>query len=325
MKNVSLIPMTDLSISGSPDNSVTLHVFRGQVWEAVGTGLPMNTKMDVVSFCSSWQSSRLTQLLGVDGNSELIYLLSGKRPLWLASPLCCPTSIDRMDPVRAVYHLRRTRCSPSLGGLHLMAPHERVPYAIASGHALPELLAATHPAWPHWLFVRGLNQTAATKLLGDIRDPRWYVDLERPNTAGRLFHWLGLTPGRQNGSASERPTGHQARSDTVFAAWWDEAKAERLRAGESPQPGDFVWKAWLQHLAKHQVTAMAFARARLRASQALVNFLRLTWLAEIYKTTGTLPDGGQPLFRAADFFRDLVDKEEYDRYILGRCTPDAAG
>ena len=78
---------------------------------------------------------------------------------------------------------------------------------------------------------------------------------------------------------------------------------------------DFLWRVWGIRMGFDSLPADP-VKAQLRASQKFISFLRLTWLAALYKARDY--DGGASLFRAEDFFLHVVEADAYNHHILQR-------
>lgn len=330
--------------------ALKLHVDAGIVWTLRGCEHPASTRCNVADAIGGnlLDSKDTVRVVGTRENAELIlklyeYLsLGGIRSLQLVTPLVCSTAADRRRPEAVLYHMRRFNKSPSLGGYHEATKDDFVAYALAveldncDGDSLTECasrLLDEHPAWRHMTFIPDLHKVECAKLLATILDPRWYIDLCKPDRGAKLEAYLGLNPKTQD-CVTSRLDGprwrHHARCTLVADCWFSldmfDAVNETYdkygikdfgRLDECGlRPGDFLWRIWGTHMGVPWSNKLCdHVKAQLRASQKFVNFIRLTWLAQLYSSCDYVDAS---LFRASDFFPHVVEVQAYNHYILQR-------
>lgn len=326
-----------------------LHVAGNHVWYVEGASLPTTKRHTIDAFIDSGDYRRMdsVRIMGTARNSELIAKLFGRVPVELITPLVCPTAAARDDPAMAMYYMRQGHLAPSQGGFHTMEPHEQIVYTIAAmlQSQSPEnwqqkivQIARLHPAWHAWMFPRLLSEECLAGLLGVIIDPRWYVNTNYPDRSAKLCNFLGLNPKTQAGVSLKdaKPWRNHTLCQLVTRTWYSTENARSVLAlGQKYQlhpmrdaetcaplgmhPRDFLWRIWQKRFMRESdgPTNSGIVAAELRASQSLISFLRLVWLAAIYDNSPSIPERGASLFRADDFF-DVVEADAYKHYILCR-------
>lgn len=276
---------------------IRLHVAAGNaIWGAVGNVLPQplaSSLEEVLRHPAVLQADGF-RLLGTRENAPLIARLferwqAGQAgPVELATPLLAPTTAARQDPRVALSYMRTDRSGmpASLGGWHTMQPAEYPAYAFTC----TDLPLERHPAWPAIAFISGLRPAPMREALGEILDPRWYIDLQHPNRIGRLQAYMGCSP-RTVAEVLDH-TGGSARHRRLQLLYGS------VDFDLDPTlPGAFLQRTYRQH-ADDKRRWLAVVRTCAR----LVAYLRHTWLDSIRP-----PQQADPLFSAAEFFRDPKD------------------
>lgn len=329
-------------------SALKLHVANGYVWALRGTAQATATscRLKQVLAGDLVRSDDTVQLVGSVRNAELIVQLYDRkargelRSLQLVTPLVCPVAADRKRPLSVLYHMQRFCKAPSLGGYHEVTAKDIVSYQLLTLIQSKEhkddvqsitYLLAMHPAWRHLSFVKDLDYIKCATLLAYIRDPRWYVDLCHPDRGSKLEAFLGLTPKTQAGITWPEfgRDRHYDRCKLVYDCWHTPAMAAATATTFSKhgicvtgnttdygnRPCDFVWRARAKYAGVQPDAFNAqLVKADLRASQKFISFIRLTWLAELYREHDY--ERGEGLFRSADFFLHVAESEAYNQYIL---------
>jgi len=328
--------------------SLKVHVGEDGVWYLDCDGMPQPTHMTVHDFMASDHIRRAekVRVIGTAANAALIVSLFDCRirgriaSLEVATPLVCHTASDRKDPASVLYHMRRFSRAPSQVGFHEVTEHDYIVYAMAheiqmNGRVTSQVmrLLHMHPAWKPLTFVPTLNAARCAELLSIILDPRWFIDITRPDRATKLDKYLGLNPRTQAAvtlGSSSRPRGY-ARCKLVLGCWKQPELEEQIIEmykltgpqavldADRPgiRPGDFVWRVW-GYLSGYGPQARKVPKspvtADLRASLRFVDFLRTVWIQELYRDV-PLPDHGL-LFDADYFFKqDVVAATAYSHYM----------
>lgn len=325
--------------------ALKLHVDNGRVWTCRGAEHPIPTELTVRELIAGDLLDKVENVcvVGSHQNAELIVGLQEQKlknrikSVQVVTPLVCSTAADRARPEAVIYHMRRYNKAPSLGGYHEVTDADYMAYALIVEMQRVKSANLTdkarhyltkHPAWRSMTFVRGLCDLSCAKLLATIIDPRWYVDLCNPNRGSKLEAYLGLTPKTQQAVTypGTKPWRHHDKCKLVKDCWCDPEfsniayaaySANQISICDTDTPGlnvrDFLWRIWASYLGLGEA-AIDPVKAELRAGQKFVNFVRLTWLAELYRDHNY--DGGASLFRATDFFLHVVEAQAYNHYIL---------
>lgn len=237
------------------------------------------------------------RMLGTAASAEVLCRLHKLLPdavIEVASPLVCHTQRERNDPVVAIYRMRQCLLAPSLGGWHRVTQADYATYrllvAIRRGEPTQPWLRR-HPAYYDLKFIRTLNEVAAARLLAEIIDPRWYIDIKNPYRLARLRAYMGLTPkyAARWGQADESTV--VQRGETAAACWMQD------RVPDYKDPRNFLWR--------RAAVADRVQLGSLRATQVLLTYLVRTWQQQ-------LSAGYQQL----DMFSpaDLLKGDEVDAY-----------
>lgn len=289
----------------------------GLVWAASGDGRPTPTGLDPDRFAAALTRGPV-RVLGTRGNAPLLSALCRHA---LSDPdlviqVGRPTAsawdaIDEEGPGHVLLTMREYAAGPtSLGGWHRLRGRERGAYALTAlldaGPVDPMHLRAAlgaHPAWPALSFVSGLAEGPVAALLAEVVDPRWFADHADPDKAGKLQHYLGLTPANAKVRKPRKPSAARlVRRSLVLACW----------AGSPPAdpsaPGHFLWR-------HRDACGLLGPAADLAASRRFLAFLEGTWAEAVGPPPrirrGAGIRGDQGLFVADHFFADPVDAAAY--------------
>ena len=308
------------------DVSLKLHTDPdGVVWYLEGQGIPVCSGVDVDTFLvtNRPQESMLVHIIGTHQNVNLIlelHLLRHDDPnfrLYVCTPALCHTEAERRDPEIALIRARRYMLPGSLGGWHRFGYNDYPVYALAylidteadpSVDHLSQLLGS-HVIWPALSFAN-VDEVACAKLVAQILDPRWFIDLQHPDRTSRLESYLGL---RLRDGVHTRSDGNHATSDDgnclpdprsrAVVNCWLPSLEETLDTDRGLKyPENFLYRIWVHHALDGPV------KAQLRVSQAFVRFLRHVWLDALYK-------GGDGLFAPEHFFKHEYEVEGFKEHM----------
>lgn len=272
---------------------VKLHLADNQLWCADGLASPIEVpdRSGFVRELSMKEHVHL-RVMGTRENAPLICQLyeqlcgpcrTGK--LEVASPAVCLTEQERKDPSIALYRMRQYHLPASLGGWHTVSELDYPSYAITTqldrdgvvtDHTRKLLL--THPVYHDMMFLPRFDSDALINLIANIRDPRWYIDLDHPYRISRLKSYLGLSPRyiRQMlvGKVTDIKT---IRCQQVFHCWHG-------RVNHLPDnTNNFLWKPW--------INSQGTWKAALATCHKFLIFFTKTWhqqLAQAYFRTHEL-------------------------------------
>ena len=323
-------------IAALDQHSLKLHVAAGRVWESDGHGAPHDTLMKVTDYCrrEAWRSADVVRLLGSPENVELILSLWEARQrgeladVQLASPVLCHDRGERRDPNTVFLRMRSSYLPPSCGGWHSMSPLDYASYALAAalraseGRYTVEVRNClwAHPVWPAARFPRFISRPALATLLGELLDPRWYIDPDRPNGTRRLLGFLGLNPRTQAGVMSlGRPNPMHDRCKLVHRCWsrpplhigltyrqdWRPAEASQPGLAIGDDPRDFLWR--ICYSRKDPVIG------HVRASQQFAIFLQQTWLQSLSQASSQAHE----VFVPEHYFRWSSESAAFRRHFAG--------
>lgn len=265
---------------------IKLHTVGDQLWCADGLTSPMEVpdRSGFVRELSMKEHVHL-RVMGTRENAPLICQLyeqfcgpcrTGK--LEVATPAVCMTEQERRDPSIALYRMRQYHLPASLGGWHTVDEFDYPSYAITTqldrdGKVTDPIrkLLLTHPVYHDMMFLPQFDADALIHLIANIRDPRWYIDLDHPDRVGRLKSYLGLSPRyvRQM-LAGQISTPKTLRCQQVFQCWHG-------RTNQPPTNSDnFLWKPWIQSQGTWQ--------AALSVSHKFLTFLAKTWHQQLVRS-----------------------------------------
>jgi len=316
-------------ITTSEDQILKLHADRdGAVWFLDGKRSPTCSGEAVDTFLDMRLiQGRTIRLLGTQENAALATALYHAKVdgvvanVQLAGPLVCATQAERGDPARTLWRMRQCRLPGSLGGWHTMRHAEFATYALIRQLRVDGCVTEavynwlrSHPVYRSLRFIGTLHEQNLAILLATLVDPRFYVDLRKPDRSSKWFAFLGLTPRTQ--TAVDKP--HQAavwdqyrhRCKLTKACWHPggsdlqvSASLRTLATLCETGPRHFLWRIWKAQDDK--------SRATLRASQAFATFLRYVWLDAV---TPYAAAGGERLFSPELFFAGRAGEDELEAY-----------
>jgi hypothetical protein len=270
-------------------STIDAHVdYFGVVWSAMA-GQPMqSTDMGVAEFVISLLHPVRVRLLGAAENSSLIVALYNRGILVrIASP---QSWLQQGDPL-LIPDLSDAACSvaASLGGWHAMRHIDFVGYALCENMLRPRVdfdsvsVVTQHPAWAGVSFSSSVAAEHFGRLVGLIRDPRWFVHAEHPNRLSKLECFLGLNPKRLEAIYSRRlsgpPSVRQARAVATFRAWW--GGHPTASAVDLSDPRNFLFNA----LAGYLNSGVKLGVALFKTTRLFLKFVVGVWLNEAAKKT----------------------------------------
>jgi len=318
------------------------------VWYLDRAGLPQSSQMGIQEFVRSdiLRQAECVRVIGSPTNADLIVALFDRKvrgqlaSVAVATPLVCHTARERCDPATVLFRMRRFFRAPSQGGFHEVVEHDYTAYALSrelqrNGHVTAQArrLLRRHPAWKPLTFIPTLDADSCAELLALVIDPRFFVDICRPDRTAKLEGYLGLNPRTQAAvtyGMAKHPHNYE-RCKLVLNCWkraelemqigelYDLVGPRVIAGADRPgvRPGDFLWRRWGYISGRgpdSRQPAKSASAADLAASKRFIQFLRAAWLQELYREAA-MPDCGQ-LFDAKYFFRqDIVVAQEYDHYM----------
>lgn len=216
------------------------------------------------------------KLLGTPLNAPVIYkLMEQGATVELGTPLLVTGGKQRKPAhvLRAMSQVADTWLGPARGGWHVATEMDRLTYGM-SDPGLREDLWQQHPLRRVLQLVPGLSLEYAGRLVAEVRDPRWYIDLASPNRGAKLQAYLC----------------NDALKKITRRVW----RTEREATGDT----NFLWQAW--HTTRQYKNEEMASRV---VDRRFVDFLRYCWLAIV-----SLPEYPQ-LFDPARFLEGETLRE----------------
>lgn len=217
----------------------------------------------------------------------------------LRSPLLLPFRKQREDAGVVLAASRQSmepqeRIAPSAGGWHRMMPSEGAVYRAAAMLAAGDDAKAMirelegHPLWLRLKFINPRNEETLARVVAALRDPRWYVDLQKPTSQAKLYAYMGLSFDLAEDDDSV------LRRDDAVSAW---RIADKAPSGTSQHPRGFLWR----HFYKSEAAAMRRERS---TTKLFLRFLRSVWTDLLAAEAGRR---GEPLFVSQYFFDEALE------------------
>lgn len=239
-----------------------------------------------------WDKAQTLCLVGSAFNAPLIVEAwkqhePDRQQVQLVTPVIYEPSRIRHHAACALQAMPQFIAASSQGGPHNMLPRELPVYEIASlllaNEEIPmnlvtELCSSWPRLWRCWQLLPNACPKVLAKLMGIIRDPRWYIDIRRPNSFNRLFDYLCLDR-RRVARLQKREARVRTHLQAVIDGWYSPEKAQHFIAHpeELSTPGNFVWRSWYKYEVQNQPIV-----GLVEATRQFVQFLVLAWRAEIY-------------------------------------------
>lgn len=241
---------------------------------------------DIVNKLEVLEFSKL-KITGDLYNTPLIVKLARKWPVEVVTPLVCDKRIDRLDPVATISAMMGFSAAPSQGGFHLLTPKEQKIYQLSSAYVnklsdstLIECVQELESAMPLMRRCLAFIPEHTDKqwffrylLIGIIRDPRWFINIEKPDRLNRLFNYLQLKPKCMRSFIHPDRYKISMYVNLVVNSWY----APNCKFNS-------IVRFPFNILAKYK----NFEYGLLRASQAFISYIRSVWLAELYGSASDL-------------------------------------
>jgi len=272
----------------------------GQVWTCRSGGrVPSRTRLEVWEYIDS---AKLTGVIRVTGGYENASLVSALLQhakynpdiqVQLGSPRLAPGGFGTQDTLHA---LASAPAYPaSLGGWRKSVASDVVSYQLAdyardAKKPVPLDLVHSHPLWSMAQFVPTISAEWFGRFVGNVLDPRWYINRDKPDRHAALYAYLGLRPQTFSECLDGQLTGRHFSCWTVYWCWMPQTP-EEARLVDMRDPRNFLFRVFGCHVARSR------AVAAVRSSQILVSYLRDVWI-------DLLTQGGAhgPLFSPDQFF-----------------------
>ncbi len=295
----------------------------GRVWE-ISDGRLRQSGISLQAIRSGAQlDCDAAYLLGDRVNARLITALykssqSGGPAVFTCSPARLSRTQLARDPETCLKYAAAYKRCASVGGFREVTYDDWLIYALLLPCTSDKQRAEhviQHSLWPHLSFIAHLNPARMGALMAQIIDPRWYLNVQKPDNASRLMAWLGLDPYTQRGVLMQGPAGrYHTRCRLVQETWWpatvygvDPAQVDGQTVIPDRElceaPGGFVYREWLATcMQRSDVLGV------LRASQRLVRYLRFGWMT----LASTHPEW---VFDPAYFFRHEWEVVAYNQHV----------
>lgn len=327
--------------------TLRVHVARERIWTQATESEPILFPGSVPEFIAEVTPAKYDRirLTGALANAFLItQLYEAKQQQKIASVEVCTPAIvekraDRSKPGPVLFELGLCPWSPSQGGFHEVVENDYRAYMLAAaawavdGPMYSDDMLQCHPGWKALQFLQP-SRAAVTAILGNMIDPRWYIDPCYPDRPGKFYEALGLNM-RTQANVTNNPIEYVLRVRRRTPCYYTRecwkmcpintsthaikelcALASYKPVANSKHPGlrpqDFCWRTWSRLVDRDPV------KADLRASQRFADFLRQTWLNELYSGAASVPEERAVLFRPADFFKHEEEVHAYEQFIAGQ-------
>lgn len=326
-----------MSTRGSVRKSVDelrLHVEAdGRVWYGDGVSISVSDlSPEEFAGTSLVKRSHKIMFLGTHANASLIravYMVrredTPSRKVMIASPrVGVRKNTDKPEVVFS--RMATNSWASSVGGWRPVTSHDFVIYSLiaeirkAKGALTKsaELYLKQHPAWPAVSFIYRHQPNPACRLLTEIIDPRWHVDVDEPDRYAQLRNYLGFgatikIATKNISSALNLLRGYNGacppcndvrlyRTMLTVASWYGGFVGDPKLTGDSKkdlskhlrEPTAFLMR-YLYDPREEEKRDVRFVRANHR----FIRFLKMVWLDNLYlsRRYRTVPSksGGRPL------------------------------
>ena len=298
------------------DTALKLHAGPdGHIWYSAGFGAPRDSGQTADAFLLSSVcagGSVRVRLLGIAANADMItalYLRLASKEIAaidIAGPNICEAQAELTDPELVLHRMRSTSLTSAVGGWHKMTQVDYFTYSLISrlqkSNDVFDTQAALYlhaiPVYRALSFVPTLSNDQAAQLIKTIVDPRWYVDRRIPDRQGKLDLFMGLTPGTQQTVSTAGALIHKTRElrCAIVLTTWKTVPEDSV---DLTDPRNFLYRI--------QKNAGGGWRGDLRASQALLRYLRYNWLETLEQRSGPR----DRLFVPELFFKTPGEIESY--------------
>lgn len=291
----------------------------GIVWYSLGIGGVHNTGLIADTFLLQPVLHGFgirARLLGTPRNAELITQLYLRRrknevvSVEVAGPNICESPDELRDPALVLLRMRGTQLSSACGGWHPVNEKDFLTYALLARmqrthfqfDTATQAYLQAHPVYHAMTLIPTLDPERLAQLLIDIIDPRWYVDRRAPERASKLELYLGLTPRIQAAVSNpdallKRP--RELRCAVALGTW----KTQSYHDVDTQDPKNWLYRVY--------AAAGGGPRGDLRATQAMIRYLRYNWLDALERRPG-VRDG---LFAPELYFRTPAEIETYREHM----------
>ena len=221
----------------------------GNVWYSLSDNRTRSSGRRAAAFLADPPCGvdRQWYLAGTVENAPLISSLAEHSDIsaFVCTPLACSTAVKcAVDPDYALCLLSQwTGTVPSQGGWRPLTALDALTYRMtaASDTTLAQRrqllgLLVSHPLFKSLQFIRGSSELACARVIGLLRDPRWFVDPTKPDSSSRLMAFFGLC--RRGWSASPK---YCWRRRQIREAWQG-IGAPPNAASLQYDPGCFLWR-----------------------------------------------------------------------------------
>ena len=290
--------------SSALENALVLHLDKvGQVWTVRGKQSPRRTRLNVEDFIRFADLSGRVHVVGSRENSELLVRLWQERErlsemrLFVGTPQMVAHTVKPSEALQAIG--TAPPLAPSLGGWHAFTEQDAISYQLAALSQRKQLtddvsieLVKQHASWPLIGFIPSLNLSAFGAWLGEIRDPRWYVNPDDPNSTAPLERYMGLWPKVQAGLFTEN---HRVMASTagkrchLTRYCWLPSNDHELSNCDLEDPQHFLVRVLAARCPEQPIIGLV------RGSQLFTRFARALWLSQI---------SGYQLFDPREFLKE---------------------
>lgn len=201
----------------------------------------------------SWVPSPV-RMLGTHSNAPVIHaLLTRGAYVELGTPQLLTKGLQKKPErvLTAMSQVMTTWLGPARGGWHPATEMDRLTYGMCSPSCREELWQQ-HPLRDVLQLVPSLDMTYASRLVSELRDPRWYIDPVNPNRGAKWHAYLS----------------NPALKVILRRAW-------RL-CRVMPHDTNFLWHYW--HVARANKNEEMASRV---VDRRFGDFLRYCWLAQV--------------------------------------------
>ena len=182
-----------------------LHVIDDLVWFGIGGGGVSCANTDPETFVNSGKLDNLKNVyvVGFPDNAALVAALHERYSessvsVWLGTPMpFLHSAIDSADSILDNIDILKS-LPPSLGGWHKCVDLDyKTALLQCSLMELTDIewtdeLWNQHPLAKKLSFIYGLDNYVTSKLMCLVGDPRWFIDVDKPNKIRKLLAYLGL-------------------------------------------------------------------------------------------------------------------------------------
>jgi len=311
----------------------------GHVWFGDDCTLGVNSKCPVETFFDNStlylgfdiNSARKVRVLGTRQNAALIVKLQELRSqdgtllkrqrVELGSPAVCPTNAVLSDPECVLQHLWQPEPFSALRMLwHPLGRHDYCSYAMARAIDASDgkvtdwvrHISKYHPAWPAVTFTPKADLDAASSMLADVIDARWFLHYNRPNRLSKLYAYLGITPQNVKAFFGGGPRGrHYDRAATAITSWYNRESVIAYNTGRCDVPEAFLWRVY--------ASQKGAERGVLRGTERMLSLVSHVWLNAV------MPPHPEVGFRPDQFFKYLPEAKAFERHYAAAAKLDRPG